>query len=91
MNTNIKVSKQQHKFLIKMLQHWQQEALLDERQCKELLNSTTVRGFDWQTLARYAFFVALFCILHQVFSTSSGIYDPQLCSRYSLLKLYVAR
>ncbi len=71
----MKVTRQQHTILLKTVAYWQQKGLLDERQRLRLMESIEQREVNWQGLARYAFFGALFCLL---LSLNAMLLDKQL-------------
>ncbi len=71
----MKVTRKQYALLHKAVAYWQQKGLLDEAQRYLLMGSIEQRGFNWQGLARYAFFSALFCLL---LSLSAILLDDQL-------------
>lgn len=50
------------------LQHWQENNLLSEEQVEALKGNIDEKGFEWKTLARYAFWIALVSLVFAVFS-----------------------
>lgn len=57
----LNLDKQESEFLNRVIAHWEKEDLLSAEQAQTLRNSAEVKGFDWMRLAKYSFWVALFC------------------------------
>src|ERR1700710_3094856 len=57
----LNLDKQESEFLNNTLSHWEKEHLIDAELGKNLRNSYEVKGFDWMRLAKYSFWIALFC------------------------------
>jgi hypothetical protein len=57
----LNLDKQESEFLNRAIQHWEQEQLLDSGTAENLRTSYEVKGFDWMRLAKYSFWIALFC------------------------------
>ena len=57
----LNLDKYESEFLNKALMHWEEEHLLDKQVADKLRNSYEVKGFDWMRLAKYSFWIALFC------------------------------
>jgi hypothetical protein len=55
------LDKQESDFLNKAVTHWEKEHLIDNELAQKLRNSYEVKGFDWMRLAKYSFWIALFC------------------------------
>ncbi|GAB3917810.1 DUF2157 domain-containing protein [Mucilaginibacter boryungensis] len=55
------LDKQESEFLIKTIAQWEKDGLLNAETAENLRNSITVKGFDWMRLAKYSFWIALFC------------------------------
>jgi hypothetical protein len=55
------LDKQESEFLTKTIAQWEQEGLLNADTAENLRNSIAVKGFDWMRLAKYSFWIALFC------------------------------
>lgn len=50
------------------LKHWQENNMLDPSKVQELQSSIDEKSFEWKTLARYAFWVALVSLVFSVLS-----------------------
>jgi hypothetical protein len=59
--SKLNLDKQESEFLNRAITHWQQENMLDGATAENLRNSVEVKGFDWMRLAKYSFWIALFC------------------------------
>ncbi len=57
----LNLDKQESEFLNKAVTHWEKEHLIDNELAENLRNSYEVKGFDWMRLAKYSFWIALFC------------------------------
>src|ERR1700761_1605880 len=57
----LNLDKQESEFLNKSIAHWEKENLVDAELAQKLRESYEVRGFDWMRLAKYSFWIALFC------------------------------
>lgn len=64
----IEANKKQAKILEDALEQWQQDNLLSPEQAEQLKNHILVPPFDWQKLARYAFILAIICVVGAVLS-----------------------
>ena len=71
----MKVTKKERRFLERVLADWARLGLLDSAQQSALNDSLEKKTFDWQRLARYAFWGALACIL---ISAGAVIMDERL-------------
>ena len=71
----MQVNKQQGRFLDSTIEQWQKSNLINEEQSLTLKQSYEVLPFDWQRLAKYAFWLAIVCI---VISVSSALVDKWL-------------
>ena len=60
-NSKLNLDKQESEFLDKTISHWENEHLVDAQLADTLRNSYEVKGFDWMRLAKYSFWIALFC------------------------------
>jgi hypothetical protein len=60
---DINLSKKQGRFLQEIIQHWEQESVIDPDTKSKLLDSYKVRPFDWKRLAKYSFWVSLICLI----------------------------
>ena len=59
----ISLRKKQARFLNEVIQHWGEEALIDDATKGRLTNSIEVRPFDWKKLAEYSFWISIICII----------------------------
>lgn len=59
----ISISKKQGKLLHEVMQHWDQDALIDAPTKQKLLDSLEIRPFDWKKLAKWSFWVSLICFV----------------------------
>ncbi len=57
----LNLDKQESDFLNKAISHWEKEKLIEAGLAETLRNSSEVKGFDWMRLAKYSFWIALFC------------------------------
>ena len=57
----LNLDKQESEFLNRAVTHWEKEQLIDAGVAKNLRESYEVKGFDWMRLAKYSFWIALFC------------------------------
>jgi hypothetical protein len=57
----LNLDKQESDFLNKAIRHWEEEHLIDAGLAENLRGSYEVKGFDWMRLAKYSFWIALFC------------------------------
>lgn len=62
------VTKQEHETISDAIEFWEQQGLIDPKNAKVLQNSMDVKSFDWARLARYAFWIALACLVFAIFS-----------------------
>jgi len=59
----MKVTRKQQRIIQRTLEGWQQEGVIDVAEQQRLQQHLTIELFDWQRLSRYAFWVALTCII----------------------------
>ncbi|MDB5087722.1 MAG: hypothetical protein JWR09_1716 [Mucilaginibacter sp.] len=59
--TKLNLDKQESEFLNRSIKHWEDEDLIDAGTAESLRSSYEVKGFDWMRLAKYSFWIALFC------------------------------
>jgi hypothetical protein len=59
--SKLNLDKQESEFLDDSIKHWEKERLIDGDLARKLRNSYEVKGFDWMRLAKYSFWIALFC------------------------------
>ncbi|GAC1306864.1 MAG: DUF2157 domain-containing protein [Mucilaginibacter sp.] len=57
----LNLDKQESEFLNRSIAHWEKEGLVGPDVAEKLRNSYEVKGFDWMRLAKYSFWIALFC------------------------------
>ena len=57
----LNLDKQESEFLNRTLGYWEEERLIEPELAQKLRKSYEVKGFDWMRLAKYSFWVALFC------------------------------
>ncbi len=57
----LNLDKQESEFLNRTLGYWEEAGLIDTQLAQKLRRSYEAKGFDWMRLARYSFWVALFC------------------------------
>lgn len=57
----INLDRQESEFLSKTIAQWEGDGLLDAKTADSLRQSIEVKGFDWMRLAKYSFWIALFC------------------------------
>jgi hypothetical protein len=59
--SKLNLDKQESDFLNKAIAHWENDHLIDADTAESLRKSYEVKGFDWMRLAKYSFWIALFC------------------------------
>ncbi len=59
----MKVDRDQAEFLDNSIKEWQQKQLIDEKTALKIRESYEVKGFDWERLAKYSFWVAMTCVV----------------------------
>jgi hypothetical protein len=59
--TKLNLDKQESEFLNRSIKHWEEADLIDAGTAESLRSSYEVKGFDWMRLAKYSFWIALFC------------------------------
>ncbi|OED40270.1 hypothetical protein ACH42_17330 [Endozoicomonas sp. (ex Bugula neritina AB1)] len=59
----MKVSKIEYQVTQKALQHWHQSQVIDDNQFQQMKNSLELKPFDWQLLARLAFWGGVGCLV----------------------------
>src|ERR1700761_9016649 len=59
--SKLNLDKQESEFLNKAISHWESEKIVDAQLAETLRHSYEVKGFDWMRLAKYSFWIALFC------------------------------
>lgn len=57
----LNLDKPESEFLNRSISHWEKDGLIDTELAEKLRNSYEVKGFDWMRLAKYSFWIALFC------------------------------
>ncbi len=57
----LNLDKPESEFLNRSISHWEKEGLIDADLSEKLRGSYEVKGFDWMRLAKYSFWIALFC------------------------------
>jgi hypothetical protein len=57
----LNLDKQESEFLNRSIKYWEEEDLIDAGTAESLRSSYEVKGFDWMRLAKYSFWIALFC------------------------------
>lgn len=62
------VTRQDHDTISEAIDFWKKRGLVDPEKAEELRGSMDVKSFDWARLARYAFWVAIACLVFAVFS-----------------------
>ncbi|MCL2790262.1 MAG: hypothetical protein FWD79_06415 [Desulfobulbus sp.] len=71
----IALSRRHHGVVAKMITRWRAHDIIDEQTGARLENSIGIAPFDWQQAARYAFMVAICCL---VIAVSSVLADKLL-------------
>ncbi|MCE0824863.1 MULTISPECIES: DUF2157 domain-containing protein [Buttiauxella] len=59
----MKVTRKQQKIVLRTLDGWRQEGVIDEAEQQRLQQHLSPQLFDWQRLSRYAFWIALACAI----------------------------
>jgi MFS family permease len=60
---NITLPRGQHGTVMRTLDRWRECGVIDEETRARLAASTSIAAFDWQRTARYAFIIAISCIV----------------------------
>jgi MFS family permease len=61
--SRIALGKKRHGIVIQAIGHWRDNGIIDEQTAAKLTDSISIAVFDWQRTARYAFIVAIFCLV----------------------------
>ncbi len=72
------MSRKQHALVVRTLDAWRSNGQLDEETAARLRASIAAAPFDWQRMARYAFIVAIACLLIAVGSALADRWLMQL-------------
>lgn len=67
----IDLNKQEKELIEDVLSHWKEQGLLDQERVNLLRDNIDEKSFEWKTLARYAFWIALASLIFAVFSLFS--------------------
>jgi hypothetical protein len=59
--SKLQLDKQESEFLTKTIGQWEKDGLLNADTAANLRDTIEVKGFDWMRLAKYSFWIALFC------------------------------
>ncbi|MDR2550938.1 MAG: hypothetical protein LBD10_12140 [Desulfobulbus sp.] len=59
----IAISRRQHRIVTRMIKLWQAHGIVDEQTGARLAGSIGIASFDWQRAARYAFVIAICCLV----------------------------
>ncbi|WBM68831.1 DUF2157 domain-containing protein [Buttiauxella sp. WJP83] len=59
----MKVTRKQEKIVQRTLEGWRQEGVIDAAEQQRLQQHLSVQLFDWQRMSRYAFWIALACVI----------------------------
>jgi hypothetical protein len=59
--SKLQLDKQESDFLTKTIEQWEKDGLLNADTATNLRDTIEVKGFDWMRLAKYSFWIALFC------------------------------
>ncbi len=62
----MKLNRTQAELIRKTISHWKFNHLLDEKTSSQLIADIEIQDFDWKKLAKYSFWVSLFCIVTAV-------------------------
>jgi len=57
----LNLSKKQGRFLLGVINRWEEEEVVLKEMADVLRSSFSIRSFDWKRLARYSFWVAIIC------------------------------
>ncbi len=60
---SIALPKKHHRIVTQAIKGWRENGVLDEPTARKLGESIAVASFDWQKTARYAFIVAIVCLV----------------------------
>ncbi|SEN79436.1 hypothetical protein SAMN05216436_12218 [bacterium A37T11] len=59
----LQVNQQEQQLLNDAITHWVAEELIDPETAGKIRSNIAVKGFDWQRLAQYSFWIALSCVV----------------------------
>lgn len=62
----IALPRKQHAIVVRMIDRWRENAVIDGEAATRLRESISIAVFDWQRTARYAFIVAIVCLVISV-------------------------
>ncbi|MCL1981062.1 MAG: DUF2157 domain-containing protein [Proteobacteria bacterium] len=62
----IAIPRRQHRIVTRMIKLWQAHGIVDEQTGARLASSINIAPFDWQRTARYAFVIAICCLVTAV-------------------------
>ncbi|MFC4259284.1 hypothetical protein ACFOZ5_09615 [Marinobacter lacisalsi] len=77
----MQVSPKEVRLLGQAIEHWQAEGLVSDKQANALRDSLEVSVFDWKRVAKYAFWLALACIVIAVSAVLADRWLVQLFER----------
>ncbi len=64
----IEVNKNEAKFLNQTIAEWQSQQVISEEEAQKLKETLLVQNFNWAKLAKYAFIIAIICVLGAILS-----------------------
>lgn len=59
----ISLPRKQHGIVTRVVDQWRDSGVIDDETSSRLTASISIASFDWQRTARYAFIVAIFCVV----------------------------
>ncbi|VAW71639.1 hypothetical protein MNBD_GAMMA10-537, partial [hydrothermal vent metagenome] len=68
----MKLSKKKARIVKSAISEWAEDKVITQEQSGTLLNSYEITHFDWKRVARYSFWLAIFCI---IISVSAALAD----------------
>ncbi|MDR2364684.1 MAG: hypothetical protein LBD68_02355, partial [Zoogloeaceae bacterium] len=57
------LNKKKGEFLRRVIDEWLKEGTIPQETAERLRQSVSIRPFDWEKLAKYSFWIAIFCLL----------------------------
>lgn len=86
----MKVTRKQERIIQHTLDGWRQEGVIDAAEQQRLQQNLSVQLFDWQRLSRYAFWIALACVIIAIGSLVADEYLMALLFNFGYVPRAIA-
>jgi uncharacterized membrane protein len=86
----MKVTRKQQRIIQRTLEGWRQEGVIDAAEQQRLQQNLSVQLFDWQRLSRYAFWIALACVIIAIASLVADEYLMALLFNFGYVTRAIA-